>query len=84
MSKKDIIEQAIREEITGKYSKNNGKITLYLNESMLTLIDMFADYKSKLLVDNQGHRVMSFPKFITWLATMNLTDLEGLMEQAYE
>ena len=84
MSKKDIIEQAVREETVSKYSKTNGKITLYLNESMLTLIDMFADYKSSLLVKNKADKVMSFPKFITWLATMNLTDLEGLMEQVYE
>lgn len=79
MTKQSIIEESIREEITRKYQDTNGKITLYLNEHLLMLIDLFADYKSRLLVNNPNQqKIMTFPRFITHLACTNHEAIENV------
>lgn len=79
MDKKSIIEESIRNEITQRYNKTNGKITLYLNESMEMLIDIYSDYKSQLLVDNKNQEpIMKFPRFIVHLASTNWDRIEQL------
>ena len=76
---KQQLEETIRTEYRLKFSKNNrGKITLYLNENIETLIDAYADYKSQRLVAEKCS-ILSFQQFIMALSLRNIEAVEELI-----